>query len=148
MAEDASFFKTMREFINKPKDVKPQGVLPSIKTNLKTLKKEQASLVWFGHSSYFLNIQGTTILVDPVLSGNAAPVSCMVKSFEGSDIYVVEDFPNIDLLLLTHDHYDHLDYKTIKKLQSKVKKVCCSLGVGSHLEHWGYDKKIISELDW
>jgi L-ascorbate metabolism protein UlaG (beta-lactamase superfamily) len=148
MAENASFFKTMREFINKPKDVKPQTILPSIKTNLKTLKKEQASLVWFGHSSYFLNIQGTTILVDPVLSGNAAPVSCMVKSFEGSDIYVVEDFPNIDLLLLTHDHYDHLDYKTVKKLQSKVKKVCCSLGVGSHLEHWGYDKKIISELNW
>jgi L-ascorbate metabolism protein UlaG (beta-lactamase superfamily) len=148
MAENASFFKTMREFINKPKDVKPQTILPSIKTNLKTLKKEQASLVWFGHSSYFLNIHGTTILVDPVLSSNAAPVSCMVKSFEGSDIYVVEDSPNIDLLLLTHDHYDHLDYKTVKKLQSKVKKICCSLGVGSHLEHWGYDKKIISELDW
>ena len=99
-------------------------------------------------SSCFLKINGVTILVDPVFSGNAAPVSCMIKAFKGTDIYTVDDFPNIDILLLTHDHYDHLDYKTVKKLQHKVKKVCCSLGVGSHLEHWGFDQKTITELDW
>ncbi|MCC6371049.1 MAG: MBL fold metallo-hydrolase [Bacteroidia bacterium] len=148
MAEDASFFKTMREFLNKPKNVKPQKPLPFIKTDLKKLNAPQPTLVWFGHSSYLLKIDGKTILVDPVLSGNAAPVSCMVRAFKGADEYKAEHMPAIDVLLLTHDHYDHLDYKTILKLKSKTKKVICSLGVGSHLEHWGFDKKHIHELNW
>lgn len=148
MAEDASFFKTLRDFLNKDKNVKPQKALPFIKTDLAKLKSDQPTLVWFGHSSYLLKINGITILVDPVLSGNAAPVSFMVKAFQGANEYKPEDFPKIDLLLLTHDHYDHLDYKTVVKLKSKVDKVVCSLGVGSHLEHWGFDGKIIHELDW
>ena len=148
MAEDASFFKTMREFLHKNKNVKPPHVLPFVKTDLKKLKSEQPTLVWFGHSSYLLKINDITILVDPVFSGNAAPVSCMVRSFPGSNEYKVEDFPKIDILLLTHDHYDHLDYKTVLQLKGKINKIVCSLGVGSHLEHWGFDKKIITELDW
>jgi L-ascorbate metabolism protein UlaG (beta-lactamase superfamily) len=148
MAEDASLFKTMREFLNKPKNVKPPKPIPFVKTDLKKLNSESAAIVWFGHSSYLVKINNTTILVDPVFSGNAAPVSCMVRAFKGADAYKEEDMPPIDILLLTHDHYDHLDYKTILKLKSNVKKVICSLGVGSHLEHWGYDKKIIHELNW
>ncbi len=148
MAEDASFFKTMREFLNKPKDVSPPAVLPSVKLNLKTIKGHAPTVVWFGHSSYLVKINGQTILVDPVFSGNAAPVSCMVRAFKGADVYGVDDLPEIDVLLITHDHYDHLDYKTVKKVAGRVKKVCCSLGVGSHLEHWGYDPAMINELDW
>lgn len=148
MAEDASFFKTMRDFIHKAKNVKPPKVLPFVKTDLKNLKGDKPTLVWFGHSSYLLKIQETTILVDPVFSGNAAPISFMVKAFAGANEYKVEDFPKIDILLLTHDHYDHLDYKTVLKLKGKINKVVCSLGVGSHLEHWGFDKKNIHELDW
>jgi L-ascorbate metabolism protein UlaG (beta-lactamase superfamily) len=148
MAEDASFCKVMKEFFNKPKNVAPPGILPSVKTDLKKLTHEKPLLVWFGHSSYFIKLANKTILVDPVFSGNAAPVSFMVRAFKGSNAYQVDDFPKIDLLILTHDHYDHLDHKTILKLKGKVKKICCSLGVGSHLEHWGMDKKIIHELDW
>lgn len=148
MTEDASFFKAMRDFFNKPKTVKPPGPIPTVKTDLKKLDTDGASLVWFGHSGYLLNVNSKTILVDPVLSGNAAPVSCMVRAFDGADIYAPVDFPTIDLLVITHDHYDHLDYKTVVELRPKVKKVICSLGVGSHLEHWGFDPKIIYELDW
>ena len=56
--------------------------------------------------------------------------------------------PAIDVLLITHDHYDHLDYETVTKLRSKVKHVYTSMGVASHLVYWGYDKQIITELDW
>lgn len=147
MAEDASFFKTMREFFNKPENVKPPRKLPFVKTDLKNLG-DKPTLVWFGHSSYLLKINGVTILVDPVLSGSAAPMSFMIRSFLGSDEYAVEDFPPIDYLVLTHDHYDHLDYKTVLKLKGRVKTVVCSLGVGSHLEHWGLKGNIIHELDW
>jgi len=60
----------------------------------------------------------------------------------------VEDFPEIDLLIITHDHYDHLDYQTMLKLVGKTKKICTSLGVGEHLVYWGFDENIISELEW
>jgi L-ascorbate metabolism protein UlaG (beta-lactamase superfamily) len=87
-------------------------------------------------------------LIDPVFSGNAAPLSFMVKAFPGSDVYKAEDIPVIDYLILTHDHYDHLDYKTILKLKRKVKAIYCSLGISSHLKHWGIDTGIITEMDW
>ncbi|MBK8874667.1 MAG: MBL fold metallo-hydrolase [Bacteroidetes bacterium] len=60
------------------------------------------SLIWFGHSSYFMSIEGQSVLVDPVLSGHASPFSFMVKAFPGSDIYKPTDFGVIDLLVLTH----------------------------------------------
>ncbi len=72
----------------------------------------------------------------------------MVQAFKGTDIYSVDDFPGIDFLILTHDHYDHLDYKTIIKLQAKVKEIYCPLGVTSHLTYWGFDEKNIYEMDW
>lgn len=148
MAEDANFYKLLKAYLNKSKNVKPSAILPSVKINLNTLPSQKSQIVWFGHSSYLLNLEGKKILVDPVFSGNAAPLSFMVKSFKGSDIYAVNDLPEIDILLLTHDHYDHLDHKTVMKLKHKVKKIVCSLGLGSHLEHWGFNHRIIHELDW
>lgn len=148
MAEDANFFKVMKEFLNKPKNVSPGKEIPHINTDLRGLPSNNATLVWFGHSSYLLNISGKRVLVDPVFSGNAAPVSFMVKAFKGSNVYAPEDFPEIDILLLTHDHYDHLDYKTLTQLKPKVKHIVATLGVGSHLEHWGFEPELIEELDW
>ncbi|OQA03838.1 MAG: metal-dependent hydrolase [Bacteroidetes bacterium ADurb.Bin397] len=126
----------------------PQKPLVSVKSPLIHRTDSKPSLIWFGHSSYFISIEGQSVLVDPVLSGHASPFSFMVKAFPGSDIYKPTDFGVIDLLVLTHDHYDHLDYKTLFALKGKVKHVVCSLGVASHLIFWGYDKAIITELDW
>jgi L-ascorbate metabolism protein UlaG (beta-lactamase superfamily) len=86
-------------------------------------------------------------LIDPVFSGHASPFSFSAKSFAGTDVYTVEDLPGIDILIISHDHYDHLDYKTIKQLAPKTGLICTSLGVASHLNFWGIDKKII-EFDW
>jgi L-ascorbate metabolism protein UlaG (beta-lactamase superfamily) len=63
-------------------------------------------------------------------------------------VYGVNDFPNLDMVVITHDHYDHLDYKTILQLKDKTKLFCTSLGVGAHLEHWGIAPERIVELDW
>jgi L-ascorbate metabolism protein UlaG (beta-lactamase superfamily) len=109
---------------------------------------EDPVLVWFGHSSYFLKAGGYTILVDPVFSNNASPVSFMVKGFRGTSLYKPEDLPAIDLMILTHDHYDHLDYASIVKLKQKTKLFCTALGVGSHLEYWGVKPGVILEFDW
>lgn len=148
MAEDSSLLKNMVKFFNKPKTTAPSSVLPSVKTNLKTISGHHPVIIWFGHSSYFIRINNKNILVDPVLSGNASPFSFGAKSFPGSDVYTVDDFPDIDILILTHDHYDHLDSRTVLKLKSKTKKVCTSLGVGSHFVYWGFNENIITELDW
>jgi L-ascorbate metabolism protein UlaG (beta-lactamase superfamily) len=95
-----------------------------------------------------MQLDGKKILVDPVLSGNASPIPGTVKAFKGTDRYSVDDLPEIDYLLISHDHYDHLDYKTIKALKDKVKNVYCGLGVGAHFEKWGFDLEQIHEQDW
>ncbi len=149
LAEGESYFKVMRKFFfGKSKRGIPAVVLPSKKTNLFNLDLGDDVLVWFGHSSYYIQEDGKRFLVDPVLSGSASPVRFTTRSFKGSDVYSVDDIPQIDYLFITHDHYDHLDYETIVKLKPKVKKVISGLGVGSHLESWGYDASVISENDW
>jgi L-ascorbate metabolism protein UlaG (beta-lactamase superfamily) len=146
--DDVSYWKMTTEFFKKNKDTAPPAALPSVKTDLINLNSSQPVIIWFGHSSYFIRIENRNILVDPVFSGNAAPLSFMVKAFPGSNIYKAEDMPSIDYLILTHDHYDHLDFKTIRKLKSKVSKIYCSLGISSHLKYWGISENIITEMDW
>ncbi|MBS1574217.1 MAG: MBL fold metallo-hydrolase [Bacteroidetes bacterium] len=148
MAEDSSMIKNFWKFLKKPAYTAPSSVLPSMKTNLHSLSSSGPVIIWFGHSSYLLRINNKNILVDPVLSGYASPFNFGVKSFAGSDVYSVDDLPDIDILILTHDHYDHLDNRTVLQLKPKVKQVCASLGVGSHLVYWGFDENIITELDW
>ena len=130
------------------KRLRPAAPLPAEKRDLLRLPPGQNALVWFGHSSYFLQVEGKRILVDPVLSGSAGPYPFATKAFEGTNIYTAADIPEIDYLFITHDHWDHLDYATVAQLRPQVKKVVCGLGVGAHLELWGYDKNAIIEGDW
>lgn len=126
----------------------PAGEIPSVKTDLTKIDRNEDVLIWFGHSSYFLQTDGKRFLVDPVLSGAASPVSFVNKPFKGSDVYKPEDIPDIDYLVISHDHWDHLDYNTVMQIMPRTGKVICGLGVGEHFEYWGMDKERIIELDW
>jgi L-ascorbate metabolism protein UlaG (beta-lactamase superfamily) len=137
-----------KEFLKKHPDTNPAAPMPFVKTNIAGLPVDKDVFIWFGHSSYFIRANGKTILVDPVFSGSAAPFSFMVKAFPGANAFSVDDMPVIDFLVITHDHYDHLDYTTIRKLKDKVTHIYCSLGVGIHLMYWGIEKEKITELDW
>ncbi|GAB4023869.1 MBL fold metallo-hydrolase [Spirosoma koreense] len=148
MRQDASYRDMLMDFFNKPKDNVPPKPIPSVRTDLKALSDEKPTVVWFGHSSYLIKSQGVTLLVDPVFSGYASPVSFFGKSYPGSDVYSMDDMPAIDMLVLSHDHFDHLDYQTITKLIPKVKKFYTALGVGAHLERWGVPADRIVEFDW
>jgi L-ascorbate metabolism protein UlaG (beta-lactamase superfamily) len=119
-----------------------------VRRDLLHLSSAENVLVWFGHSSYFLQLDGKRILVDPVLSGRASPVSFTTKAFDGTDPYTVADIPDIDFLFITHDHWDHLDFDTVAKIRPRVKRAICPLGVGAHLERWGYAAAVIDEGDW
>ncbi|WP_269236847.1 MBL fold metallo-hydrolase [Flavobacterium flavigenum] len=149
LAEGYGYFEVLYEFFFKKVDRKiPTDTIPSTKTNLSELSPEENIMVWFGHSSYFIQLEGKRFLIDPVFSGNASPVYGSTRSFKGTDIYTADDFPEIDYLLITHDHYDHLDYKTIMDLKPKIRTVICPLGVGSHFEFWKFPVENIIEKDW
>jgi L-ascorbate metabolism protein UlaG (beta-lactamase superfamily) len=149
LADDASYFSIIMRFLKSNPGKEPDRPLPAIKTNLMTLPIDSPTFVWFGHSSYLLSIGGKKILSDPVFSKRASPVSYSgPKNFAGTDIYSIEDFPDLDIVVITHDHYDHLDHESILKLKNKTKFFCVPLGVGSHLEHWGVPTSQIREFDW
>ena len=146
--DNVSMFTILKKMISRPSSVRPSSEVLNQKVDLKSLNPDDPHLVWFGHSSYLIQVKGYKVLVDPVFSGNASPFRFFGKAFEGADHYDAEDMPEVDLLVITHDHYDHLDYPSIKKLQSKISKIVTSLGVGAHLETWGVKKSKIKELDW
>jgi L-ascorbate metabolism protein UlaG (beta-lactamase superfamily) len=149
LTEGASYYKVIKEFFfDKSKFVIPADVLPSKKTDLLTLNPDKNIFVWFGHSSYFMQVDGKKILIDPVMSGAASPLSFTTRSFKGTDVYTTDELPEIDYLFISHDHWDHLDYETILKLKPKIKKIITGLGTAEHLEYWGYSKSIIFEKDW
>lgn len=129
-------------------NARPEQPLPLVKTDLASLPLQQEVMIWLGHSSWYLQLAGKRILIDPVFSNYAAPFSFLNKAFEGEYPWHAETMPDIDLLIISHDHYDHLDYATIKTLMPKIKRVVTPLGVGSHLRYWGMDSAIITEADW
>lgn len=146
VAKNSSWYKVIKDSFNRPKDIRPSQPLPSIKTDLKNLYSENPVIIWFGHSSYLIHIRGKNILVDPVFSGHASPVRFLVKAFAGTDIYTPSDLPPIDLMILTHNHYDHLDTRTITLLNAKTSAYCIPLGVGVSFQKLHVPS--ITELDW
>lgn len=149
LAEGYTMFGVFWDFLfTKYPNVVPLDSIPSVKPDWKNLDPDEDLLIWFGHSSYYIQLEGKKYLIDPVFSGNASPLAGTNRAFPGSEIATAADLPEIDYMLITHDHYDHLDHKTVIELIPKVKKVITGLGVGAHLEHWGYAKEKITELDW
>ena len=148
LSEDTNLFKVARAFFRESKNTVPSKPIPFVETDLKDPALHDETFVWFGHSSYLLYLEGMTFLVDPVFSGQASPIPNTVKAFEGANHYQAAHLPAIDVLLLTHDHWDHLDYETIQALKSKVNYVICGLGVAAHLLYWGWEKEHIFERNW
>ncbi len=108
----------------------------------------ELSFNWLGHATVLMHLDGKYILTDPVLSGRASPFSWLgPRRFFKSPI-AHEAMPELDVILLSHDHYDHLDYRSIHALKDKCRHFVVPLGVADHLVYWGIAKEQISELDW
>lgn len=106
-------------------------------------------LIWFGHSAFLLQMKGKNILIDPMFGAVPAPHPLLGRNRFNSDLPIeIEKLPYIDAIIISHDHYDHLDYESIMKLKSKVKKYYTPLAVGVHLKAWGVEEQQIVELDW
>lgn len=130
---------------------KPDGKIPFRKISASELSIEannKLEFYWLGHSSILILVNGKKILIDPMLTSVASPFGFFgPKRFFDSPLDI-DDFPEIDLLLISHDHYDHLDKETVTRLSNKTKQFVVPIGVGSHLTHWGIRKEKIIELNW
>ena len=110
---------------------------------------KRAKFIWYGHSALLVRINDLTIFIDPMLGPNAAPISPFpVKRFTPNTLELIEQLSSIDLVLISHDHYDHLDLESIKRLQVKTKEFRVALGVKRHLLKWGIPESKIKEIDW
>ncbi len=134
--------------IKKDGERTPKKPIPSAKTDLKALDPKQNVVVPLGHSSFFVQIDGVKMLVDPVFLDYAGPFPFINKAFEGSVVYSLADMPAVDYVFISHDHYDHLEYETILALKGKADKFIMPLGLGAYFEFWGFDPKDLWEGDW
>ena len=142
-----SIVSTLKEFIN-AKDTRPDEPLPVDFSREKTNTDTLMHITWFGHSAVLLEIEGKRILLDPMLGPSASPVPFFAQRFDYREPIDFAPLVNIDAVVISHDHYDHLDYESIQKLNPNVGHFYVPLGVGAHLERWGVDSAKITELDW
>ena len=117
--------------------------------SFKDLNNENYKISWLGHSAFIINLNGKIILLDPMLGSHAAPLPLPnLKRYNSTLPIDPELIENIDLVIISHDHYDHLDYSTIEKIKDNVKIFLVPYGVGNHLRRWGINKNNIVELNW
>ena len=148
MLSGTGFFGMLKDYWTADTQRVPKTKLPEIVPDLSEFdsKNQDIRFMWFGHSTILLELEGKRILLDPVFSKYASPV-WTPKRFQ-PPVYQVDQIKDIDIVVISHDHYDHLDYETIMKLSKRNIHYLVPLGVGKHLENWGISPDSITELDW
>lgn len=147
--QDQSFMSVLFENLTADSaQLRPEQAIPAQPLDFHALDPDEDLVIWLGHSSFYVQMAGKRILIDPVFSDYAAPVPFVVRAFDGTSRYTATDLPAIDYLLITHDHWDHLDYASIQALQPKVGQVITPLGVGGYLRNWGFSQQQVMEGDW
>ena len=147
-------FKTtlglFRDLLKGNPNRKPRVALPmETMSPYRTQDAEPARVTWFGHSALLVEIEGKTLLLDPMFGRTPSPVPLFgSKRYSERMPVEIEELPPIDAVLLSHDHYDHLDAGSIKRLRGKVRQFFVPLGVGSHLKRWGVDPEKVREHNW
>ncbi len=140
---------TMWDFFFKGENRTPEKKPPIKKVDLNIFNKDakkQLSSTWLGHSSLMINIDNYKILIDPVFEKKVSPLG--PTRFNGEVPLDINDLPQIDLVIISHNHYDHLNKFSIQRLKQKTSRFFVPLGVGAQLERWGVSRKNIIELDW
>jgi L-ascorbate metabolism protein UlaG (beta-lactamase superfamily) len=127
----------------------PDGELPTVDPlGAWARRPAGARVTWLGHSTTYIEVGGVRFLTDPVWGKRASPFSAIGPKRFQPPIVPLAELPKPDVVLISHDHYDHLDYPTIRKLARVDVSFITSLGVGAHLESWGIAAERITELDW
>lgn len=147
-----SITSMIKDMMNPNPDITPKQNVDVRKISPERLfdKKDATTRIyWLGHSSFIIQIDGMTALIDPIFSQYASPHPWLGrKRFNNAMPISLEEIENVDMILISHDHYDHLDYPTIKALSHKTDHFFVPLGVGNHLNRWGIDSSRVTEMDW
>lgn len=149
--ENEWIFSTLKEFIKGNPNRRPQKKLPIEIVNkpLRLKYSSKPKFIWFGHSTFYIELEGKSLLIDPMFGKSPSPIPLVGMGRFNKKLPIdIEDLPPIDIVLISHDHYDHLDHSSIKRLKGRVNQFIVPLGVGSHLVRWGVNPAIIKELDW
>ena len=128
-----------------PENKNPNAPLPSVEFDSNKLVNE--TFAWLGHSSIIFKTDSMVVLADPVFN-RASPVPLVGNPFPMQSSPMVTALPDIDVVVISHDHYDHLDHRAIADLQATTGHFLVPLGIGAHLRRWGVPEGKITELDW
>lgn len=144
--KDPSMLEDLIDYVfNSNPDKNPNKALPTQPLNTPSIIDN--SFTWLGHSTVLFKTGGKTLITDPIFH-DASPLPYTVEAFKMTNTPKIEDLPELDVVLISHDHYDHLDYKGIQKIDAKVKHFYVPLGVKAHLQRWGVASGKITEMDW
>ena len=151
VASFANMLETLDEFINNPISTEPDKPVEVIKVSREELlaNQNQTQVLWFGHSSFLLQIDGLNLLFDPMLGDTPAPHPMLGSNRYSDELPIdIAQLPYADAVFISHDHFDHLDLPSIQQLDAKVGHFFVPLGVGLHLQQWGISADRITEMDW
>ena len=148
---DGTFWKTVGEWFNGDQVRVPESEVPLVEMDADTYDGDPPGgfrVTWMGHNTVLVEMQGAKILTDPVFSKRVSPLKGVgPKRFHPSPM-TVEALPFVDVVVISHDHYDHLDKESVQKLEPKTGVFVVPLGVGAHLERWKIPAEKIVEMDW
>jgi L-ascorbate metabolism protein UlaG (beta-lactamase superfamily) len=142
---------TLKGLFGASPHVNPDGPLPDVAgdhTRFETPPPSGLRVTWFGHSSLLVELDGHRILTDPVWSDRVSPIAWIGPKRWNPPSIALSELPPIDAVVISHDHYDHLDRPTIVAMKGWKTRFFVPLGVGAHLAYWGIPEDRITELDW
>jgi L-ascorbate metabolism protein UlaG (beta-lactamase superfamily) len=135
-------------FVSNP-NRSPKHPFPVSQIDWEKIYGTEDSITWFGHSTFLVSVDGKKILFDPIFSHISSPVSFVGSKRYSQDIfYLIDGLPKIDAVVISHDHYDHMDHQTVIQLKEKTSHFFVPCGVGAHLEKWGISDVNFTELNW
>ncbi len=129
----------------------PDGPIPVLEGTKARFAEPPTSglrITWLGHSTQIIEIDGVTVITDPIFGGRASPWTWLGPAAWYEPPIPLTELPPLDAVLLSHDHYDHLQIETIQAMASWDVRFIAPLGVGAHLEAWGVPTDRITEVDW
>lgn len=144
-------WRTLKEWAANDREVVPHHALPHFARTTDVLATRPASglrLTWFGHSTVLVELDGVRVLTDPIWSARASPSTIAGPHRFSPPAIRLSALPSLDAVVVSHDHYDHLDMATVKALAATGVAFYVPLGVGSHLRRWHVPDAQIHELDW
>ena len=148
---NSSVTKIVAQALSNDAQTRPEEPLPmddSLAERVRTLPADGLRVSWIGHSTMLIEIDGYRVLTDPMFSERASPLSWVGPLRFGPPALSIDELPPIDAVLISHDHYDHLDMDSVQALARRGTRFFVPLGVGAHLEYWGVPAERIREMDW